>query len=1434
MLLAVTSFSFAQRSPADRITPALRAELEKRTGADEQFRIIIGMAEKYDQAKLSKQVETMKSEQRREFVINELSRFSAATQADLLKTLNEGQKANIVKDVKSFWIFNGVSCITTREMIYALSERPDIAYIESDELRNMLPEASLEMKKQSFKVENPQTTQTNRDGAESIAWNVTQVHADQVWSQYNINGSGVIVAVIDTGLDYYHPDIISHLWQPTVNSITAGGTTYVLCDPENNINNTFTVGGTTYKYPGYDFAGADGNTPDNNPIDGNSHGTHCAGTVAGNGACGIQTGMAPGTTIMALKALSDGGSGSTQAILNAMQFAVAAGADAVSMSLGGHGLLGNSAISLSNTERDMMVSLMNSGVVALVAAGNEGEYYNNHHTQPNSTTGGASTTYYEVPFNIGNPGNCPAPWTNPAQTLYGTTEQGTNGAGHSAAITIGASNRNDRKSTFSSFGPCTWTAKTTLSANGYDDYEYKEGDATKIGLIKPDIIVPGSDITSMYYKYGNTAYSSDEDYNQKYMAECGTSMATPGAAGITALIIQAYKAKNDIKPTPAQIDEILETTAYPVDFRDTKNNTTGAGRADAKAAVDAIYTTATKPGTFQVTNVDANGIVQNGGCVHLSWLASTSADGGYAIWRDNEQVGTTTELTYTDKNPGAGKHTYYVRAIDDAGIQSVRSNAAFCTVQPYAFADNAYITWNDDATPKTATLGWVPTLSNADADGDLKYINVQDTYSAFTGRNFSTAYWGMCFNPEDLRPYQGMSIKSVKFAAYKTSLTGIVDDHLTLRIYRGTQYGNTTGAPVYSQDITLENPNSFTLYTIELTTPYELTDISEDLWITFSDFIASGYLGIAQEYPIAVGPYDSNSSNVLYMGSSHNHTTSNAAEDLCWSHIPDFGDDYNYALSFECHLERTTTYTDSYTIDYPDATQDVTISGISGNYTTTHTPTLASGENNYEITAKVSTGGTVVNTSCPEELKVVKVDSSTPSTVSNASNIDIDQTKVYLVQSDGAITSDGIICTDPTRLIVEDGGQVFTSSTNVQGTVKKNITAFGDGTGAAGGWQFIASPASTNLSASSVANLIADDNGETYGLYYYNEPTHYWVNYENGNNNIEPKKGYLYSNQAGSPIAFAGSLQPNNAEISVPLSYSETHPNSEPNVHPGWNLVGNPFPSKAYTNKSYYVTTYKSDSDSKTVLTKVEASSNTPIAPCTGIMVQATETNESVPFKKSSYNVELTSKGTVRIAVAHTVLSRGDVSETPADDAIVSFNAGDELEKFVFDADDARLYIPQNGKDYAIAVSELEGEVPVNFVAAENGSYTLNVKPENVEFTYLHLIDNKTGVDTDLLATPNYTFNASVTDYESRFRLLFSTDEANENADDDIFAFFNGSVWVIANDDDATLQVVDVMGRVLHSKDGARTLSTSDLATGVYTLRLVNGENVRTQKIVVR
>lgn len=1370
VLLLLGIGAMAQNLP--KLTEEMQRQLKERTASDEQFRIIITMADQYDQMKMTKSTRGMSMEQRRAYVVKELQRFTKASQSDLMLTLADGKKAGIVKELKSFWIFNGVSCVTTREMIYALSERNDIAYIESDELRNMLPENNLRIKGSSNNGSTIQTMQTNRP-ATTTAWNVTQVHADQVWSQYNINGSGIVVAVIDTGVNYEHPDLADHMWD----------------------------GGTDYPYHGYDFVNSD-----NNPMDDNGHGSHCAGTVAGNGTSGIQTGMAPGATIMALKVLSAAGSGSTDNITSAMQFAIDHGADAVSMSLGGHGL-SNNATSLSASERAAMVNMLNAGVVALVAAGNEGEYYNNHHTQPSSLTGGASTTWYEVPWNVGNPGNCPSPWRHPDQTLDG---------GHTAVITIGASNRNDRKSTFSSFGPCTWKGTTGISANGYDDYEYKEGDATKIGLIKPDIIVPGSDITSCLYSYHHVKdpTSSDTTTSQTtnpYVAECGTSMATPGAAGITALVIQAYNAKNGVKPTPAKIDSILEVTALPVDFRDTKNNTTGAGRADAKAAVDAIYTTATKPGAFEVSDV-------NGGCVNLSWVASTSAVGGYAIWRDNVQVGTTTELTYTDKNPGTGKHTYYVRAIDNAGIQSVRSNADFCTVQPYAFADNANITWNDAT--QTATLGWVPTLSNTDANGDLRYIEVYDTYSAFTGRNFSTAYWGMCFNPEDLRPYQGMSIKSVKFAAYKTSLTGVVDDHLTLRIYRGTQYGNTTGAPVYSQDITLENPNDFTLYDIELTTPYALTDISEDLWITFSDFISSGYLGIAQEYPIAVGTYDGNSSNVLYMGSSHNHTTSNAAEDLCWSHLPDFGDAYNYALSFECHLERTTTYTDSYTIDYPDDTQDVTVSDISGNYTTQHTPTLASGENTYGITAKVSTGGNVINTSCPQDLTIVKVDNA-----QTVSNINIDQTKVYLVQPTGLLNATNITCNDVNRLIIKDGGQLITNSTDVKATAEKNIMGFNANDG---GWNFIASPMTTiEIANAAHTNVITDD----YGLFMFDQARELeWQNYKkNGTENhtdfttLDNGKGYLYASGASFTALFKGTLA-NPATGAVPVTYTDANP---ADAMRGWNLIGNPFTCNAYLSGGFYAINGAGNPVAHC------GNGTTVVPPCTGVMVRATEGQETIVFSKTP--VATTNNGLLNITMGQQLMDRDGTSTTTVDNAIVSFNEGNELEKFYFGQSNANIYIPQGGKEYAISTSETQGELPVSFRANENGQYTLTVNPEGIEMNYLHLIDNKTGADIDLLVEPSYAFDATTTDYESRFKLVFSANgEDAPSIGSDTFAFVSNGNLIVNNEGEAALQVIDAMGRVLRSQSINGTTELGfNIVPGVYVLRLVNGNVVKVQKIVI-
>lgn len=148
-------------------------------------------------------------------------------------------------------------------------------------------------------------------------------------------------------------------------------------------------------------------------------------------------------------------------------------------------------------------------------------------------------------------------------------------------------------------------------------------------------------------------------------------------------------------------------------------------------------------------------------------------------------------------------------------------------------------------------------------------------------------------------------------------------------------------------------------------------------------------------------------------------------------------------------------------------------------------------------------------------------------------------------------------------------------------------------------------------------------------------------------------------------------------------------------------------------------------------------------------------------------------------------------SATAIDNAIVRFGEGEQLGKFRFGRQDANISIPQGGKEYAVANVGRDGvhtvstnEIPVNFKATKDGEYTISFNPENVEFDYLHLIDNLTGADVDLLALrqaqgpASYTFTAKMTDYASRFRLVFSASgDACEPSGN--FAFIsNGNIIV--------------------------------------------------------
>ena len=364
-------------------------------------------------------------------------------------------------------------------------------------------------------------------------------------------------------------------------------------------------------------------------------------------------------------------------------------------------------------------------------------------------------------------------------------------------------------------------------------------------------------------------------------------------------------------------------------------------------------------------------------------------------------------------------------------------------------------------------------------------------------------------------------------------------------------------------------------------------------------------------------------------------------------------------------------------------------------------------------------------------------------------------------------------------------------------------------------WYFIASPTGT---APTNINALGD-------LYYYDEQDHMWRNKKiNANANgfdFYYGKGYLCANKdAAVTLSFTGNLFAGDT-YSVPITYHATTSEDDDNSLAGWNLVGNPFNSNAYIGQSYFVIGQEEGK------WKVLAGSGA-IDPFAGVMVQATK-NTNITFSKNQGK----SEGNVMLAVLRKEMTRG--TSSMIDNAIVSFDEGSQLEKLVFNNELSKLYIPQNGKDYAVVSAQAQGELPVNFKPSTDGEYTITVNPEGVEMNYLHLIDNITGMDIDLLQTPSYTFEATTRDYESRFRLVFGANNENGASGSATFAYFNGSEWQVSNEGEATLQVIDMMGRIVSTEtvNGNCNLNLNQNA-GVYMLRLINSNGVKTQKVVVR
>lgn len=377
-------------------------------------------------------------------------------------------------------------------------------------------------------------------------------------------------------------------------------------------------------------------------------------------------------------------------------------------------------------------------------------------------------------------------------------------------------------------------------------------------------------------------------------------------------------------------------------------------------------------------------------------------------------------------------------------------------------------------------------------------------------------------------------------------------------------------------------------------------------------------------------------------------------------------------------------------------------------------------------------------------------------------------------------------------------------------------------------WYLIASPMVGTTNVMNVQNLI-NTNLNDFDLYRFDqagdEDGNEWTNWKNNGAlngfNLEKGKGYLYANNTENDVVLTFTGTPYTGDGIVTLEKKDCS-NASGNFE-GWNLVGNPFAQTAYIDRDCYVMNSNRN--------QIVLGSSREVAAMEGVFVIAASDGETMTFST-------TPLGKADSKVVMNVIDNQGV----ADRAIVRFGEGSQLPKFQLKGNSTKVYFQQGQEEFAIVAADNEGELPVNFKASRNGRYTMSINVEDLDMNYLHLIDNKTGNDVDLLATPSYTFQANSSDYENRFRLVFNANaiEENDTEANTTFAYYNGSEWVINNPstgsgDNATLQVIDMMGRVLSSEtlNGNANVNINQPA-GIYMLRLVNGENVKVQKVVVR
>jgi len=528
------------------------------------------------------------------------------------------------------------------------------------------------------------------------------IDAPEAWD-ITTGSDNVVIAVIDSGVAYDHPDLKDNIWtNPGETSCTDG------IDNDGN--------GYVDDCKGWDFVGND-----NAPYDFNGHGTHISGTIAAKGNNGLGVvGVNWNVRIMPIRTFDASGSGTTANFISGIQYATQGGANIINGSWGSY--------TYNQALFDAITDFGQAGGLFIAASGNESNNNDLYPSYPGSysspyiisvaatdqnDTLASFSNYGATSVDVGAPGvniysTLPARetvfsedfesgatgWTIGGTSNWSITAESSNSPTHSETDSPGSyySNNTDSNITSPSINlsgkngckllyyltldteknydflyvqastnGSTWT---TLNGSGYsgslgtytqDELDLSAFDNQSTVYVRFRLVTDGSKIYDGVHIDDVSVSCISSNYTGiEYGYKEGTSMATPHVAGLAGLI----KALN-----PELINtDIKNIILNNVDVKASlSGKVVSAGRINAYKSLSAVW---------PITPSGLSAIADSSGQINLTWADNSSNETGFKIERKTGTNGTYTQIktvsanvtSYSDTGLTEGT-TYYYRVI---------------------------------------------------------------------------------------------------------------------------------------------------------------------------------------------------------------------------------------------------------------------------------------------------------------------------------------------------------------------------------------------------------------------------------------------------------------------------------------------------------------------------------------------------------------------------------------------------------------------------------------------------------------------------------------------------------------------------------------------------------------------------------------------------